>query len=97
VGPAGPILGRLFAAKGLGQGAWWPFLVQGEGTPLPGGVEACSGFVLARDGRVFGWWLDWDEAGEDYLLDRWWQVEAPERELAGDTEYQEARRRLGLG
>jgi hypothetical protein len=54
------VLERLLAERGLAPGEWWPFLVQEEGKPLPGGLEALSGFVLTRAGDVFGWWLDWD-------------------------------------
>jgi hypothetical protein len=93
-GPAAPLLEELFSAKGLRPGGWWPFLVQGEGTRLPGGIEAISGFVLARDGAVYGWWLGW-QAGR-YTFERWWRVEAPERAFAADAEYALARRRLGL-
>jgi hypothetical protein len=89
------VLARLFAAKGLPDDAWWPFLVSGEGKALPGGLESLSGFVLTRDGRVYGWWLDVDAGGE-HVLDRWWQVEQPEREFAQDAEFRQARRRLAL-
>jgi hypothetical protein len=96
------VLERLLAARGLAPGEWWLFLVQEEGKPLPGGLEALSGFVLTRAGDVFGWWLGWDpdlppsEEG-DYVFDRWWRVAAPERAFAGDEEYRRARERLGLG
>ncbi|MGH2371280.1 MAG: hypothetical protein ACRDI2_24150, partial [Chloroflexota bacterium] len=63
-GPAAQVLERLFAEKGLQPGQWWPFLVQGEGKPLPGGLESLSGFVLTRDGDVYGWWLDWQDLGD---------------------------------
>jgi hypothetical protein len=59
-GPAAPVLERLLAARGLAPGEWWLFLVQEEGKPLPGGLEALSGYVLTRAGDVYGWWLDWD-------------------------------------
>lgn len=111
-GPAGPMLERLFAEKGLGSGGWWPFLVQAEGIPLPGGLEALSGFVLAADGSVYGWWLGWASLRDgprcaasgpdtvsgdgDYMLERWWRVEAPEQAFAMDAEYRLARQRLGL-
>jgi hypothetical protein len=106
-GPAARVMARLLAERGLVPGEWWPFLVQGEGTSLPGGLEALSGFVLALDGRVYGWWLGWEpddgvggqEGGAPegrYVLDRWWRVDAPEAEFAGDAEYAAARRRLGL-
>ena len=93
-GPAAPVLGRLFAEKGFDRGAWWPFLVQGEGTDLPGGLEALSGFVLALDGRVFGWWLGWDETAGRHVLDRWWEVDDPAREFSQDEEYHQARQAL---
>jgi hypothetical protein len=98
-GPAGPVLARLFAARGLPAGAWWPFLVQEEGKALPGGLESLSGFVLTRAGDVYGWWLDWDAGapgGGDYVFDRWWRVARPGRAFATDAEYRRARRGLGL-
>ena len=98
-GPAGPVLARLFAARGLAAGAWWPFLVQEEGKSLPGGLESLSGFVLTRTGDVYGWWLDWDAGapgGGDYVFDRWWRVARPGRSFATDGEYRRARRGLGL-
>ncbi len=63
------MLERLFAARGLRSGEWWPFLVQEEGTPLPGGLEALSGFVLTRSGDVYGWWLDWAPADAGLAAD----------------------------
>ena len=88
------MLERLFAEKGLEYGDWRPFLVQGEGTDLPGDIESLSGFVLDRQGRVFGWWLGWDEEARRHTLDRWWEVESPEREFAEDEEFQRARQAL---
>ena len=109
-GPAAPVLERLLAEKGLASGQWWPFFVQAEGKMLPGGLEALSGYVLTREGAVYGWWLQWapsprrsaasQEAGGDggdggdYVLDPWWQVAAPDHEFAADDEYRQARRRL---
>ncbi len=92
-GPAAPVLEALFAKKGIPTGEWWPFFVQGEGKDLPGGLESLSGFLLTRDGRVFGWWLD---AGPDGApaLDRWWPVEDPQQEFAHDPEYRAAKRHL---
>lgn len=31
-----------------------------EGRTLPSGIEDESGMILAKDGRVFAYWLDWD-------------------------------------
>jgi hypothetical protein len=93
-GPAAPVLEGLFAARGLRAGEWWPFLVQGEGKLLPGGIEALSGFVLTRQGEVYGWWLDWEAPPGRYVLDRWWRVEAPQEAFGADAEYLRARRRL---
>jgi hypothetical protein len=106
-GPAAHVLERLFAEKGLAPGEWWPFLVQQEGRLLPGGLEDSSGFVLARDGSVYGWWLGWETSagaggsGQEvtegrYVFDRWWRVDVPEVEFAYDAEYALARERLGL-
>jgi hypothetical protein len=87
------IVDRLLPARGIGRHAF--FLVQQEGTELPSGVEAISGFVLDGDGRVHGFWLGWDQRRRRHTLDPWYRV--PEAStFDGDAEYQRARRELGL-
>lgn len=86
-------LHRLLGERGIHRYAL--FLVQQEGRELPGGVEAMSGFVLAADGSVHGFWLDWDPARGDYVLDRWYRIEDLSQ-FDTDPEYQRARRELGL-
>jgi len=31
-----------------------------EGDILPGGVDEVSGTILAKDGKIYHYWLDWD-------------------------------------
>jgi hypothetical protein len=89
----GEVLRRLLTERSIGRFAL--FLVQEEGIELPGGLEAVSGFVLASTGEVFGFWLDWDADRGSYFLDPWYPVDDVS-EFAGDAEYLEARRTLGL-
>jgi hypothetical protein len=84
---------RLLAERGVGRHAL--FLTQREGTLLPGGLEAVSGFVLDERSRVHGFWLAWDDAHQALTLDPFYPVRDPEREFADDAEYRSARRALG--
>ncbi len=84
---------RLLAERGISRFAL--FLVQQEGKALPGGLEAISGFVLTSGGKVYGFWLDWDDCQGRYVLDPWYQVKQVS-EFADDPEYHRARRELGL-
>jgi hypothetical protein len=84
---------QLLRERGIGRHAL--FLTQREGTILPGELEAVSGFVLDERGRVYGFWLGWDEARQALTLAPFYAVEEPETAFAADAEYQEARRALG--
>lgn len=85
---------RLLRERGIGRHAL--FLTQREGTMLPGGHEAVSGFVLDERGRVHGYWLAWDEAGQTLTLTPFYLVEDAETTFAEDAEYRAARRALDL-
>lgn len=85
---------RLLDERGIGRHAL--FLTQREGTILPNGLEAVSGFVLDERGRVHGFWLAWDEARRALTLAPFYPVNDVEAEFVGDAEYQTARRALGL-
>ncbi len=89
--PTARIIRGLLARRGIRRYAL--FLTQGEGKQLPGGVEAISGFVLADEGKVHGFWLDWDEDARSYVLDPWYRVEDPS-DFASDPEYLRARQVL---
>lgn len=90
--PAGEVIGRLLAERGIHRHA--TFLTQGEGKQLPGAIESLSGFVLTGDGEVHGFWLDWDEEAGRYVLDPWYRVEDVSQ-FADDPEYRRALERLG--
>jgi len=85
---------RLLAERGVGRHAL--FLAQREGTILPGGLEAVSGFVLDDQGQVHGFWLAWDEDRQTLTLEPYYSVKDASRAFADDDEYQAARRALGL-
>jgi hypothetical protein len=87
-------ISRLLNERGIGRHAL--FLTQREGTTLPGGLEAVSGFVLDERGRVHGFWLAWDEGRQALTLAPFYPVEEAEAAFAEDREYQAARRDLGL-
>ncbi|MCC6174595.1 MAG: hypothetical protein IT305_04750 [Chloroflexi bacterium] len=86
-------MARLLDARGIGRHAF--FLTAREGVILPDGLEALSGFVLDEDGRVFGFWLTWDEQRQSLTLAPFYEVPEPGEAFADDAEYHEARRRLG--
>jgi hypothetical protein len=90
----GQAIDLLLAERGAGRYAL--FLTQREGTILPVGLEAVSGFVLDDRGRVHGFWLAWDEDRQTLTLEPYYPVKDPSREFADDAEYQAARRALGL-
>ena len=88
------LIERLLEERGIRRYAL--FLVQREGLTLPGGVEAVSGFALDGDGRVHGFWLDWDHEKKAYTLAPFYEVDQPESAFPQDQEYRSARRTLGL-
>lgn len=85
---------RLLAARGIGQHAL--FLTQREGQRLPGGLEALSGFILTDRCVVYSFWLGWDARRGRFSLEPFAVVQEPDAVFAEDTEYQQARRALGL-
>ena len=87
-------IARLLRARGIGRHAL--FLTQHEGTMLPDGLEAVSGFVLDARGQVYGFWLTWDERENALALTPFYAVEDAASAFAEDAEYQAARRVLGL-
>jgi hypothetical protein len=87
-------IARLLRARGIGRYAL--FLTQREGTMLPGGLEAISGFVLDPKDHVHGFWLAWDDVRHALTLAPFYLVEDAASVFAEDAEYQAARRTLGL-
>lgn len=53
------LMTSLLKERGI-VGHWTAFGTINEGKMLPG-MESSSGMLLTEDGRVFTWWLDWDE------------------------------------
>src|SRR3954447_20657830 len=87
------ILERLVQARGVGKHAF--FFTSGEGIQMPNGVEEESGYVLDELGRVFSFWLGWDEGQREPVLETWEPVEIEPR-WRDEPEYQRARLPLGL-
>jgi len=87
------ILERLVRERGLERFAF--FLLTGEGIPLPDGLEELSGYVLDARGRVFSFWLSWDEAHGRPTLSEW-EEETPEPHWHENAEYRRARKIVGL-
>jgi hypothetical protein len=89
----GDTLERLVRERGLARFAF--FLLSGEGTRLPDGSEELSGYVIDERGRVFSFWLSWDEElGEPFLSE--WEAETPESHWTENAEYRRARGAVGL-
>lgn len=94
------LLHELIRRKGLETGEYALFDVTGEGKLLPMSqpgdeVEEASGLLLDRSGRVFAFWLGWDEERQEATLTDWEEVPV-EPHWCSDPEYQNARRRVGL-
>ena len=92
--PERQAIARLLGERGIGRHAL--FLTQREGTELPSGLEAVSGFALDEQGRVHGFWLAWDDARQMLTLAPFYRVDDAHSAFAEDVEYQAARRTLGL-
>ncbi|MBI2506679.1 MAG: hypothetical protein HYW00_00880 [Candidatus Colwellbacteria bacterium] len=56
----GDLVGYLLREMGI-EGRHELFDTTSEGKIMPGGGVNESGKLLLEDGRVFTWWLDWDE------------------------------------
>jgi hypothetical protein len=94
VTPESRAISRLLRERGIGRHAL--FLTQREGTALPGGLEAVSGFALDERGRVYGFWLGWDEGRRALTLLPFYPVDDAASAFTDDAEYQAARRELEL-
>ena len=86
-------LHRLIRDQGLRR--YGVFLVTGEGKILPDGSEDASGYVVDEAGRVFFFWLDWDDQLEGVTFAKWKSIE-PDADWEDEPEYLEARRAAGL-
>jgi hypothetical protein len=87
------ILEQLAQDRRLGRHAF--FFVTGEGEILPSGIEDASGYVIGEDGRVYAFWLGWDDQQKAPAFTEWEEVE-PEPSWGESAEYRQARERVGL-
>jgi hypothetical protein len=87
------ILEQLAGARELGRHAF--FFVTGEGEIMPNGVEDASGHVIDEHGRIFAFWLGWDEQKQAAAFTEWEEVE-PEPGWLQSAEYRQARAGVGL-
>lgn len=92
------ILVNLLREKGLRPNAYALFLVTAEGIEHQWDFEPFeeeSGFVIDRHGRVFSFWLGWDDQRGIPVLTEWEQVE-PSADWQRLGEYRSARGAVGL-
>jgi hypothetical protein len=94
------LLHELIRKQGYQASDYTLFFTSGEGLALPdrtpgGDVEERSGYLLDREGRVFFYWLGWDERAQAPGLIIW-EEQQPEASWSDWPEYQRARERLGL-
>src|SRR5450759_224291 len=86
------ILDERIRDKGLQSGDCALFFVTREGITWPfvtaqsKEFEETSGFVVDRRGRVFAFWLGWDEASRAPALTVWEEV-TPEPTWVDEPEY----------
>lgn len=87
------ILDALVRARGLRRFAY--FLVTGEGSFLPNGIEVTSGHVLDASGQVYRFWTSWDTE-QDQASFKIWRPAASNPRWERNREYQRARTAVGL-
>jgi hypothetical protein len=63
-------------------------------TARPSEFEETSGYVVDRCGRVFAFWLGWDETSRAPMLTVWEEV-TPEPTWVDEPEYTAARHAVG--
>jgi hypothetical protein len=88
------ILEYLVKGRHLGRHAF--FFVAGEGEIMPNGIEEASGHVVDEHGRVFAFWLGWDDQRQAPAFTEWEEVESEPTWLES-AEYRHARKSVGLG
>jgi len=86
------MLDALVRARGLRRFAY--FLVTGEGSFLPNGVEVTSGHVLDATGQVFRFWTTRDTERDQANFKIWRPAANPRWERMGEC--QRARAAVGL-
>jgi hypothetical protein len=90
------LLDSLLAERDLAGAI--PFATVQEGKRLPGvdggpPIESLSGYALSDDGRVYRYWLAWDDSRRRHVLQPFSRVDKL-GVLARDREYLAARRKL---
>jgi hypothetical protein len=88
------ILRRLVGEQD-GIGRFGLFFLNDEGRLTPDGYRESSGNVINGDGRVFAFWLGWDEAQGRVRLTVWRPVDA-QSHWQTDPEYLRAQHDAGL-
>jgi hypothetical protein len=83
----------LIAERGLGRFATFDEVSEGE--RFPDGTESMSGHVVAEDGRVYFFWMDWEAAQGRPTLGTWKEV-TDEIATPPTGEYRRARKAVGL-
>lgn len=80
-------LHRLIRDRGLER--YGLFFGTVEGKRLPDGSENASGYVVDDRGRVYFYWLDWDDRHNEAAFTDWEEVR-PEPDWSGEPEYRRA-------
>jgi len=81
--------------KGKGLERFAFYLVVGEGKELPNGEGDASGYVVNEDGRVFFFWIGWDDERNTEILEIW-REEEPGPDWLEHEPYRQAREAVGL-
>ncbi|MDP3724428.1 MAG: hypothetical protein Q8R11_02215 [bacterium] len=102
------ILKRLLREKGIEKYEIFHYIEEASEV-LPGEIFPVSGNILTREGKVYSFWLDWDEKKQDYSLgdvtlpdgtvDHYWSEEVDpfdHKATQKNPQYQLARKKLGL-
>ena len=77
------------------SGSFEIFGVSGEGRRFGEGYETASGHVVDSQGRVFFFWMDWDERERRAYLETF-EPDETDEDWQDDDEYTAARKKLGV-
>lgn len=104
-GKVSNILRRLLRTKGIKKYVVFD-IIEEPTEVLPGGIYPYSGYIVTDTGKIYSFWLDWDDKKQDYILGRdilkpdgsiysfWHEVDP--KDDANNPYCQIARKRLGL-
>jgi|AP95_1055475.scaffolds.fasta_scaffold51521_2 hypothetical protein len=92
------VMDRLLEEKGIPQFAFFAGVAEG---PMPTGLEANSGYILAPDEKIWAYFVAWDEKklnpdGEEGYYTLRYLEETDIEEWQDDTGYLRARKKLNL-